>query len=90
MTLTKAIEAAREALTVGDKNLTVYWSETHKRHVYYREIVKVLPDKPMTEDEIAKIIALAVFGECDKYELSLAMEAVIALKGANVLFVEEK
>lgn len=91
MTLTSAIEAAREAL----HNTTCYCDQCDDNTYCtncdnLNKAIDALPDKPMTEDEIAKIIALAVFGECDTYELSLAMEAVAALKDAKVLFVKEK
>lgn len=92
--LTKAIEAAREALESVGKTYSPSnsFSRDDQREAIEqeaREALAALPDKPMTEKEIAKIIALAVFGECDEYELSLGIEAVEKLKAANCLYVKE-
>lgn len=81
MTLTKAREALKLIMRASKPERKIY--------ILAGNALDALPNKTMTDDEIAKIIALAVFGECDTYEVSLAMEAVTALKAANALYVED-
>lgn len=88
MTLTSAIEAAREAMT----NATGWMHMKDKTfHVEKMEkALAALPDKPITENEIFEIIMA-----CNKWNdggLVLSNNArniIRALKAANVLYCED-
>lgn len=90
MTLTKVVEAVREALNEAvdaDPN-GVAWDALTKA-------LAALPDKAMTEEEILKMIAPKIVGvgQCGiLYETGLDMvrDILRALKAANVLYVSEE
>lgn len=93
MTLAKAIEAARDGLEVSQLWLANCIPVTEvKGKKPLPVIVKALatlPDKPMTEDEIAKIIDRALQTAYD-HDLVESDQIIRALKAHNVLFVEDK
>lgn len=82
MILTKAIEAAREALS----DSTIYNPMGTVNRI--EKALAALPDKPMTEDEIAKIIQRIV--KMDFGSGITAHKIIEALKAANVLYVEDE
>lgn len=100
MTLTKAIDAAREALKHASAVLFLdhFYKEpkipaVKAAYDIVDKALAALPDKPMTEDEIDALIRYEV---CNNGDLRLGVnvdkcvESIItALKAANVLYVEE-
>lgn len=77
MTLTSAINAARELLDCVDGN----YKEVADN---LREQLAALPDNPKSEDEIVKIIRDELFDNS-----GTVYDVVQKLKEANVLYVQE-
>lgn len=101
MTLAKKIEEAREALNTILENIDC--DTRHKNqeianyaHILCNEIkqaLAALPDKPMTEDEMLKLIAPKVVGVgsgiLHETGLDMCRDVIRALKDADVLYIAE-
>lgn len=92
MTLHKAIEAARNGLTIAedfmkDKNVPSFGYQVVK------QALSALPAKPMSEDEIATKIRDILIENVDDSSSVLnvvSYDIIRALRDAGVLYVEEK
>lgn len=92
MTLTKAIEGAREALTnlkKYQKPMNKVGREFFKGLAHQNDLLDnalaALPDKPMTESELVNILKLEFINKTPS-----PLNIIRALKDANVLYVKEK
>lgn len=95
MTLAKAIEAARESLTLVEDCFRLSKEGKPVPQQHLRDVcsgaLAALPDKPMTEDEIFEVIMSS--NEWNDGGCILpdnARKIIRALKAANVLYVEDK
>lgn len=87
MTLTKAVEAAREALKRNIVCMEGNLDGSAMIHAETKQALAALPEKPMTEQEIHDLVYPDILAFIDKEELTIVIRA---LKAANVLYVEEK